>query len=61
MTQRWFIDQDDSCHWYLIKVEDKEEFSRLLEEEEYDAFEDRFCGNRIDGPHRLTFENPLEE
>jgi hypothetical protein len=63
--KRFRLNQDQDCHWYLIPDDEKllGLFNELNEAEEgwaddrWQQFEDM----RIDGYHRLTFENPAEE
>jgi len=41
---------DEDGHWYLIKVEEKKRFDKLLydEDDEYEQFEEAFGNNRLD-------------
>lgn len=41
--------RDDSCHWYVIPAEMKDEFNRLREDEDYEAFETTFGNYRTGG------------
>lgn len=34
MEDRFFFSQDDSCHWYMIPEKWKEEWYKLIEDEE---------------------------
>lgn len=61
MSQRWKLETDDSCHWYLIKAEDSKLFDTLLTSEDETDFEDIFGDKRINGPFGITFEKPLEK
>jgi len=63
--QRYCVREDGDGHSYLIPY-DKDLlklFDELVEDE--DGWEDdrwqQFEDMRIDGTHRLTFENPIEE
>lgn len=68
--QKYCIIQDDSCHYYLAPFERKEEAQGVLDSiEEYWNIGDydKECPQMpdwiviIDGWHKLTFENPVEE
>lgn len=48
---RFCLMQDDSCRWYCLPVKLVKEWVKTVNFERY----------RIDGPHRLTFVNPVEE
>lgn len=55
--------QDNSSHWYLIPANKKEEWSDFvcIPEDDERSWDVPEWANRIDGPHRLTFEKPKEE
>lgn len=62
MNRRYIIMQDDDFHWYLVPLEDKLIFAELfrcnydeIPKESFELMEKR----RIDGPHVLTFTNPV--
>lgn len=72
---RYKLKQDENSHWYLILADSEKLFVRLLEDmenfytneewgaaqESEETFEECFGDCRIDGPHNLTFTDPLEE
>jgi hypothetical protein len=54
--------QDDDTHWYLVPLEEVELFKELfscnddeITREGHSLLEKR----RVDGPHSVTFTNPL--
>ena len=51
---------DDDDHWYLCPFEYREEALVAIERAEDDEDLPSYL-RRIDGPHRLSFENPTEE
>jgi hypothetical protein len=62
LPQRYFFDQDDCSHWYMIPEEWRDEWIYLNElpegwdHPEWQKFED--C--RLDGGiNYITFENPI--
>lgn len=60
MSKRYCFERDDSGHDYLIPAELKEEFNRLLYEEEDEfAFIEKFDDMRIGcSPSLYSFEKP---
>ncbi len=60
---------DDSGHWYLTPFERKDEAEKILDSiiEYWEEGLDGECPEmpdwiqQIDGYHKLTFENPIEE
>ena len=69
--EKYCLIKDDDGHWYLTPFDKKKEAEEILESIanywgncEYDFIE---CPEipdwlkQIDGWHRLTFENPVEE
>lgn len=61
--QKYILGQDNSCHWYILPAEKGDEWMEWLSIDEDDerswAVPD--FAKAIDGWHRLTFENPIEE
>jgi hypothetical protein len=63
---RYCFEQDDDCHWYLIKAEDAEAFNKWIA-----SFDDKHVNGdptlrsfdefRCDSPFSYTFENPKED
>lgn len=60
-ADRYFVDQDSSCHWYLVPEKYRakwEEWSSLDEEDEA-SWETPFYAKRLDGhPSQVTFVDP---
>ena len=54
-ADRYFLDQDDDCHWYLIKAANRSEWLRWRESgsESVPAY-----ATQIDGPSRIEFYEP---
>jgi len=65
--------QDESCHWYLVGLDQRDGFRRLINDAamaedagnfelsavKNNQFEDTFGECRIDGgPYGMSFENP---
>ncbi len=62
MSERFFLSQDNSSHWYLVPVSQDilwEQWRNIPEDDERSWVEPEFA-KRIDGPHRLTFTDPKE-
>jgi hypothetical protein len=61
--QRYFVGQDNDCHWYLIPVELYDKYSAWIDMDPKDpaSWEEPEGIERIDGPHRLTFTDPRED
>ena len=59
-TERFFLAQDDSCHWYLVPASRKVEWEawRDLPGTDERSWTVPDFTKGIDGPHRLTFTNP---
>ena len=62
---RFFVAQDDSCHWYLIPNEyreDWEEWSNLpYSEDDSRTWEAPKYARSIDSPSNLSFIDPKDE
>lgn len=59
---RYFLDQDQSCHWYLVPLENSQEWEDWLEIDEDDekSWEVPGFARRLDGdPARVTFSDPV--
>ena len=65
--QRFYLDQDDDSHWFLVPVDKKEEFSAYVEQFQSDDYYDNELPlpegvEQIGGSYTLvTFENPVIE
>jgi hypothetical protein len=64
-NKRYFFDQDESSHWYLIPEEWRDEWEKLNDEEVENAWEldewQKYEDCRIDGITDYSFENPIEK
>jgi hypothetical protein len=58
--KKYILCQDDDCHWYLIPADKKEEWNEWLDVVQEGDSLPKYA-QAVDGPHRLTFENPIEE
>lgn len=65
---KYKLANDDDGHWYIYPVNKKEEVVEYFRTMElYCLGESDFepqtpeCMKAIDGPHRLTFKDPIEE
>jgi hypothetical protein len=58
--ERFFLAQDDSCHWYLVPDTKRAEWEawRNLSGADERSWTVPDFAKPIDGPHRLTFTNP---
>jgi hypothetical protein len=58
---RYFLGQDQSCHWYLIPVMYKDAWIEWCDIPESDerSWDVPFFAKEIDGYHSLTFTDPL--
>jgi hypothetical protein len=57
---RFFLDQDQSSHWYVVPEEIRAKWQAWceLDEDNPEAWEAPEGAIRMDGaPHRITFEN----
>lgn len=64
MNERYFLSQDQSCHWYIIPVSKREEWSKFnaLDEDDPASWEVPEWAEMIGGDYqRVTFENPINE
>ena len=55
---RFFIGQDNECHWYMVDVQFRDEWNKWLNSDTYPDFDCPTYAVQIDGPHMLTFTNP---
>jgi hypothetical protein len=64
--ERYFLDTDDSCHWYLVPLSRKAEWAAWVEEicsakpEDEIDWEERDYAIRINGPSSIVFEEPCD-
>ena len=62
---RFFFDQDQDCHWYMIPADLKSKWLEMtvndLHDDKIDEFEHTFAQYRTGGGiSHITFENPTE-
>lgn len=63
MTEKFFFDQDDSCHWYLVPERLRKQWYTCVDKAEYDeweSFNEWFNQYMINDPSFYTFRNPEE-
>lgn len=60
VSERFFLAQDDDCHWYLVPVDKREEWSewREIPSDDERSWDVPDFATAIDGPHLLTFTDP---
>jgi hypothetical protein len=59
---RYFLDQDSSCHWYLVRADKRTEWEAWneLNEEDERAWEPPEFAKRLSGgPMGVTFTDPV--
>ena len=58
IRKAYFLDRDDSCHWYLVEADKRKEWERFIDElsrDEHDGPAPDFA-KRLDGsPSSLVF------
>jgi hypothetical protein len=65
--ERFFLGQDEDTHWYKVPVSQRKYFEQWCELEWEKAGEYAvnmkidFEAMKVDGPHRMTFTDPVEE
>lgn len=58
---RFFFDQDEEGHWYLVPESSREDWEDFVEDEDRQDEGDVPDGaTAIDGVNRFVFENPRE-
>lgn len=55
--ERFFLDQDDDCHWYIVAANKRHEWLNLPDDDEA-SWEPPTFARGIDGPNGVSFENP---
>lgn len=63
-ADRFFLDRDRSCHWYIVPVGRRTEWEEWCDLEEYDerSWDPPEFARRLAGsPSWVTFENPADE
>lgn len=61
--ERFYFSRDNSCHWYLVPVERREEFERWasLDEDDEAGWDPPEWARRLNGAlSRVTFTDPQE-
>lgn len=65
--QKYVFRKDDDCHWYLLTVEEADEFDKLMKmaskakegsSKWHDICHEISKFNRIDNPNKVSFQNP---
>jgi hypothetical protein len=58
--QRWFFEQDNDCHWYMIPAERRAEWDAWCDipSDDERAWEAPEFAKRIGGPSSFTFIDP---
>jgi len=62
-TDRFFLDQDNSCHWYLVQEQFRKEWDAWtnLPEDDERSWEAPSFAERLDGgPQQVTFTDPRQ-
>lgn len=60
---RYFLDQDNACHWFLIPEDMREQWQEFssLDEDDESLWEVPHYARRLDGhPSQVTFTDPKE-
>jgi hypothetical protein len=63
MTGRFFLSQDNSCHWYLVPAQCRDEWNAWadLPEDDEAGWEPPAFARRLNGsPRMITFTDPVE-
>ena len=64
MTERYFLDRDDSGHWYLVPAERRKEWVAWVcmdEEDPVSSIVPAYARRLNVSPSRVTFAGPIEE
>ncbi len=60
MNELYFMDSDDSGHWYVIPAARRKEWELWLESDGEDAWDAPSFAEAVNGsPSRVTFEAPV--
>lgn len=62
-VERFFLDQDDSSHWYIVPADRRaewEEWANIPEDDEVGWTEPGFVRRLDGGPNRVTFSAPID-
>lgn len=62
MADRYFLDQDSSCHWYLVPAAKRAEWdkwSSLPDDDEASWDEPKYAKRLGGGPQFVTFTDPI--
>ena len=63
MPKRYFLDQDNSSHWYMVEADRRDDWVVWVEldDEDKDGWDTPEYAFRVDGgPNEWTFQNPLD-
>lgn len=60
MADKFFLDTDESSHWYLVPWDKKKEWDawRELDPDTEAAWDAPEWAQAVNGPHDVVFENP---
>lgn len=61
---RYFVDVDDSGSWYLVRADKREAWELWINQDwhnDLSDFQTPSYAMEIDGPHMVTFTDPIEE
>lgn len=60
-SKKYFLDTDNSSHWYLIPMENEKEWNKWvnLDEDDEKSWDAPLFAKRINGPQSIIFENPI--
>lgn len=64
LGERYFLDRDNSGHWYLVKAANRDDWYQWTElpEDDEESWDPPSFATRLDGsPSRVTFSNPEQE
>jgi len=59
--KRYFLDQDNSSHWYIVRADKREEWDTwtTLDEDDPEGWKVPSFAYSIDGPNQVTFTSPI--
>lgn len=63
-AKRFFLDSDDSGHWYVVPLDKQEEWSvwRNIPEDDERSWNAPEWAERVNGsPNRISFTNPRDD
>ncbi len=60
-VERFYLDQDDSCHWYIIPWSKRQEWETFLDSEGCELGDVPPWAERVNGTHSVSFAYPMVE